>query len=455
MEHKTIGQNLSSLRKEKGYTQQQVADALGISSKTVSRWECDDGYPEFIILPEIAELYGVTVDEILSLDEMDNDENTAETTSLPEFNFKQYKLFSVISLVLGAMAVAISFITRFEEYRLFAMGNLLGLLFITISVILYRINYNNHKLAVCNVEIKPNILFLTISEFFFVVSTICIDIIQFISTFETHIFSYPYGYAEFFNNGYLPHYFNSRYYYSIIALVIIFIISLVIFYILNRKNAATELRALQKKSIIIAIASTLVACILAGSFPFLRGIIDKDAYQSKFSFANYDYAYSWEVEYPEEQGPKDYKHFKDLVTNGESIFWLRDIYLQNSSSHPEHLKGKYIIDAHEYKFTTVKSDKGYCIEDYEIDYYQGNDYSENIAEQVLSKCVYVCLDEFLPYCKNIKFIDEEYAITYDCKNILELQPNSYYICYVAVCLLTVAINYLAYDKKKKKLSDTN
>ncbi len=457
MERKTIGQNLSNLRKEKGYTQQQVADALGISSKTVSKWECDDGYPEIIILPEIADLYGVTVDEIVNPEDAnDADEKiTEDVASLPEFNHKQYKLFSVISLVLGAIAVALSFINKFDEERVYSTGNILGILFIVVSVILYRINFNNRKSAEGNATINPNISFLTSAELFFAMSIICIDIIQFISTSKTKHLTYPYGYAEFFNNGYVTHYFNSRYYYSIIALVIIFVISLIVFYILNRKNANAELKALQKKSIITAIVSTLAVCILAGSVPVLRGIVDEDAYKSKFSFANYDYVYSWEVETPEEQGPTDYKRFKELVKNGESIIWLDGIHLQNSASHAEHLRGKYIIDAHEYKFDVIKTDRGYCVENFEIDYYQGNDYSENIAEQVLGKSIYVRLDEFIPYCKNINFVDEECAITYDCKNILELQPNSYYICFVAICLLTAAINYIIYDKKKKKLNGIN
>lgn len=61
----TIGQFLSSLRKSKGYTQQNVADALNVSNKTISGWERDVAMPDANFIPLIAELYGVSCDEIL------------------------------------------------------------------------------------------------------------------------------------------------------------------------------------------------------------------------------------------------------------------------------------------------------------------------------------------------------------------------------------------------------
>ncbi|MFA5675891.1 MAG: helix-turn-helix transcriptional regulator [Christensenellales bacterium] len=65
MERKTIGSFIAALRKAKGLTQQEVAERLCVSNKTVSKWECDDGLPEITIIPAIAELFEVTADEIL------------------------------------------------------------------------------------------------------------------------------------------------------------------------------------------------------------------------------------------------------------------------------------------------------------------------------------------------------------------------------------------------------
>ena len=60
-----IGEFLSILRKSKGLTQQEVADALGVSNKTVSSWETGASCPDISILPVLAELYDVTCDEIV------------------------------------------------------------------------------------------------------------------------------------------------------------------------------------------------------------------------------------------------------------------------------------------------------------------------------------------------------------------------------------------------------
>ena len=60
------GEFLAALRKAAGYTQQEVADYLNITNKTISKWESGAGLPEISILPAVAELYDVTVDELLA-----------------------------------------------------------------------------------------------------------------------------------------------------------------------------------------------------------------------------------------------------------------------------------------------------------------------------------------------------------------------------------------------------
>lgn len=64
-EQSTMGRFLAALRKEKGLTQQQTAEKLGVSNKAVSRWERDETAPDISLLPEIAALFGVSCDELL------------------------------------------------------------------------------------------------------------------------------------------------------------------------------------------------------------------------------------------------------------------------------------------------------------------------------------------------------------------------------------------------------
>ena len=65
MEKKTIGKFISALRKANGMTQKELGEKLFVSDKTVSRWECDECTPELSLIPLIAEIFGITTDELL------------------------------------------------------------------------------------------------------------------------------------------------------------------------------------------------------------------------------------------------------------------------------------------------------------------------------------------------------------------------------------------------------
>lgn len=65
MERKSIGSFISALRKANGLTQKSLAEKLNVSDKSVSRWERDDGAPDLSLIPVLAEIFGVTCDELL------------------------------------------------------------------------------------------------------------------------------------------------------------------------------------------------------------------------------------------------------------------------------------------------------------------------------------------------------------------------------------------------------
>ena len=60
-----IGKKIVSLRKRKNMTQMELADKLGISFQAVSNWERGNSMPDISKLPELAEIFGVTLDELL------------------------------------------------------------------------------------------------------------------------------------------------------------------------------------------------------------------------------------------------------------------------------------------------------------------------------------------------------------------------------------------------------
>ena len=62
----TMGSKLSRLRRARGLTQDEMAERLGVSAQAVSKWENDVSCPDIAQLPKIAELFGVTIDELFS-----------------------------------------------------------------------------------------------------------------------------------------------------------------------------------------------------------------------------------------------------------------------------------------------------------------------------------------------------------------------------------------------------
>ena len=65
MDNSKTGKFIAELRKEKGLTQQQLADQLNLSNKTISKWESGGGSPDLSNLTLLADALGVTADELL------------------------------------------------------------------------------------------------------------------------------------------------------------------------------------------------------------------------------------------------------------------------------------------------------------------------------------------------------------------------------------------------------
>lgn len=62
----TLGESISSLRKEKGLTQEELSEMLGVSPQAVSKWENNLSCPDIMLLPDIAEIFNISVDELLT-----------------------------------------------------------------------------------------------------------------------------------------------------------------------------------------------------------------------------------------------------------------------------------------------------------------------------------------------------------------------------------------------------
>ena len=65
----TFGQRFSRLRKQRGLTQEELGEKFGISGQAISKWENDASMPDISILPELSDVLGVSLNELLGKEE--------------------------------------------------------------------------------------------------------------------------------------------------------------------------------------------------------------------------------------------------------------------------------------------------------------------------------------------------------------------------------------------------
>ena len=90
MDNVKVGQLILQLRKEKGLTQQQLADKLNISNKTISKWECGNGAPDVSLWEELSFTLGA---DILKLLQGELQPNRPDVGKIDKIHFYIYKNF--------------------------------------------------------------------------------------------------------------------------------------------------------------------------------------------------------------------------------------------------------------------------------------------------------------------------------------------------------------------------
>ncbi len=117
------GKFIAELRKDKKWTQTELAQAVGVTDKAVSRWETGKGYPDVSILKPLADMLGVTVNELLNGERipLENRPHIAEDTILRTLKAKKriLRLTNLLILVISAVCLYIS-LKLFYNMALFA-----------------------------------------------------------------------------------------------------------------------------------------------------------------------------------------------------------------------------------------------------------------------------------------------------------------------------------------------
>ena len=166
MDQIKIGGFLKDLRKEKGITQEQLAEKLGVSGRTISRWETGNNMPDISLLVEIAEYFDVSIPEIIkgkrkSEDMKEETKEVAETMSdyakaEKEQLVKSIRNMSIIGLAALLIFMVLNITGAYDRNDLlrYAYGISEALIYVTVVMFpLYttgllsklRINRTNYK----------------------------------------------------------------------------------------------------------------------------------------------------------------------------------------------------------------------------------------------------------------------------------------------------------------------
>lgn len=98
-----FGEKLQELRKNKGLTQEELAEALHVSRTAISKWESNRGYPNIESLKEIASFFSVTIDELLSGERIltiADKENKSNIRSMCNWLLGMVDLLSILLIIL-------------------------------------------------------------------------------------------------------------------------------------------------------------------------------------------------------------------------------------------------------------------------------------------------------------------------------------------------------------------
>lgn len=120
MDTTKTGKLIATLRKSKGLTQSALAEILGLSNKAVSKWETGEGLPDISILPELAKVLGVTVDELLKGEKGEKESVKVEEIANEKNLMNLFSICSIVSLFLCVSGALLGAFTNIYCYAHFS-----------------------------------------------------------------------------------------------------------------------------------------------------------------------------------------------------------------------------------------------------------------------------------------------------------------------------------------------
>ena len=125
MKENTMGAMIAALRKEKGMTQLELAKELGVTDKAVSKWERDLSCPDISSIPKLAQVLGVSVDELMQSKAAPREENGSEWSRIIELILKAVPLAMGVALIVVSLLkkdIDLPTIAGFSGFGLFSIS---------------------------------------------------------------------------------------------------------------------------------------------------------------------------------------------------------------------------------------------------------------------------------------------------------------------------------------------
>ncbi len=167
MDQRKIGEFLKELRTERQWTQAALADQIGVSNRSISRWENGTTLPDLSLLVMLSELYSVSIEEILDgrkkESEMNNNQTITKvadyTTNMEDKRAKRMMWFFIVALLaMGGYAIIdINHLGNIEPYESIA-SMLLGFIFGTLMVGVLYCSKTLQNIARTKLRLKSFIL---------------------------------------------------------------------------------------------------------------------------------------------------------------------------------------------------------------------------------------------------------------------------------------------------------
>ena len=129
MNNQSMGDMISTLRKEKGMTQKDLADRLSITDKAVSKWERNVAFPDTATLPGLAEILGISVEELMN------------AKPIPESRHKgvSYLINIILKALPTAMGIAVLVSSLLGELDRKSAFTMLGIGLLSVGIYLLRL----------------------------------------------------------------------------------------------------------------------------------------------------------------------------------------------------------------------------------------------------------------------------------------------------------------------------